>query len=46
MDNLIQLNEIVKTYHVGTVDVHALRGVNLTIKPKEYVSIMGPSGSG
>ncbi len=43
---LIDLNGIIKTYHVGTVDVHALRGVDLLIQNKEYISIMGPSGSG
>lgn len=33
-------------YHVGKVDVPALRGVNLSILPGEFVSIMGPSGCG
>jgi putative ABC transport system ATP-binding protein len=46
MDSLIELKNIVKTYKVGTEEVHALRGVNLSIRPNEYVSIMGPSGSG
>ncbi|MFH1214296.1 MAG: ABC transporter ATP-binding protein [Candidatus Neomarinimicrobiota bacterium] len=46
MDSLIELKDIVKTYLVGSVEVHALQGVNLTIRPNEYVSIMGPSGSG
>jgi len=46
MESLIELQDIVKTYQVGTVEVHALRGVNLTIRPNEYISIMGPSGSG
>lgn len=34
------------TYRVGKVDVHALRGVNLTVGRGEFVSIMGPSGCG
>lgn len=34
------------TYRVGKVDVHALRGVNLTVAPGEFISIMGPSGCG
>lgn len=46
MEVLIDLKDIVKTYLVGTEEVHALRGVNLSIRPNEYLSIMGPSGSG
>ncbi len=34
------------TYRVGKVDVHALRGVNLSVGRGEFVSIMGPSGCG
>lgn len=43
---LINLKDVEKTYQVGTVEVHALRGVDLQIEHNEYVSIMGPSGSG
>lgn len=46
MDALINLKDIVKTYQVGTVEVHALRGVDIQIQRNEYISIMGPSGSG
>ena len=46
MDVLINIKDIVKTYQVGTVEVHALRGVDLQIQRNEYISIMGPSGSG
>ena len=35
-----------KTFHLGGEPVHALRGVELSVKRGEYVSIMGPSGSG
>lgn len=43
---LLELSNIFKTYKIGSVEVHALQGLNTVIEKNEYVSIMGPSGSG
>ncbi|MEE2961839.1 MAG: ABC transporter ATP-binding protein [Myxococcota bacterium] len=43
---IIELKNITKVYRQGELDVHALRGLDLTIKTGEFTAISGPSGSG
>lgn len=43
---VIELNHIHKTYTMGDVEVHALRGISLTVRKGEFIAIMGTSGSG
>jgi ABC-type glutathione transport system ATPase component len=44
--SLIELSGITRTYRMGTVQVHALRGVSLRVESGELLSIKGSSGSG
>lgn len=43
---IIEVQDLRKIYRVGDVDVHALRGVALTVERGEFLSVVGPSGSG
>jgi putative ABC transport system ATP-binding protein len=44
--DIIRVRDLRKTFHVGEVDVHALRGVDLDVGRGEFLAIIGPSGSG
>lgn len=42
----IQVKDLIKVYRLGKIEVQALRGLNMSVKEGEVVSIIGPSGSG
>jgi putative ABC transport system ATP-binding protein len=46
MNSVIKIENVVKTYHMGEIEVHALMGVDLNISEGEFVAVIGPSGSG
>lgn len=46
MKSIIQVENLVKIYRMGKVEVQALNGVSFEVVPGEFVAIMGPSGSG
>ena len=45
-ENVIEIRGLQKVFHVGEVDVPALRGVDLAVKAGEFLAVVGPSGSG
>jgi putative ABC transport system ATP-binding protein len=45
-ESVFSAREITKVYHMGEVDVQALRGVSLELRESEFLVLLGPSGSG
>lgn len=45
-ENVIEIKNLVKTYHLGNVAVPVLKGVDLTVRKNDYLVLKGPSGSG
>jgi putative ABC transport system ATP-binding protein len=45
-ENVIVTKNIIKTYGIGEIQVHALKNVSVTIESGDYIAIIGPSGSG
>ena len=45
-ETVFEARDLTKVYHMGEVDVHALRGVDLTLLESEFLVLLGPSGSG
>ncbi len=43
---VVEMDAVTKTYELGDIQVHALRGVSFEVQHGEYVAVMGPSGSG
>jgi len=46
VEPILKTENLWKIYHTGRVDVTALQGVNFSVQPGEFVSVMGPSGCG
>jgi len=44
--SIIEVRDVKKTYPLGKVEVHAVKGVNFSIEKGDFISIAGPSGSG
>ncbi|TNF79944.1 MAG: ABC transporter ATP-binding protein [Acidobacteria bacterium] len=43
---IVEARDLVKTYHKGTTEIRPLDGLDLEVRPGEFLALMGPSGSG
>lgn len=46
MEDLVRAEQVTKAYRLGEMDVWALRGVDLSVRPGDFLALTGPSGSG
>lgn len=46
MSDIITMNHINKSYHMGNQSLHVLQDINFSVAPGEFLAILGPSGSG
>ena len=46
MNNIIEIKDLHKTYHMGDISVPVLKGISMNVLKGEFIALMGSSGSG